>query len=87
MLCNRNANNQTPRDLAESLNLQEHVNVIDQSVCDWIVSNAANAKEMRTILALFSWDLNRLIKPNSEQQSVRLYQQECMRLQVSSLSR
>ena len=85
LLCLRNADGQTGRDLAVSLSLAEHVRVIDQVVTDWLLADGPRADHQRSLLALCSYELNMVIRPLLCRPAVHCYQQEFTRLQVSRL--
>ena len=87
LLCLRNSRNETAREMALSLNLPAHVNVIDETVTDWLTSEKGErgGDECRSLLALYSYELGAQLDANCHVERVAIYKQEFYRLQVSSL--
>ena len=83
LLCQRNSRNQTAREMALSLNLPAHVDVIDDTVTDWLTSNKHGAEECRSLLALYSYDFGSLFDAQADVSGVATYKEEFYRLQVS----
>ena len=83
LLCQRNSRNQTAREVALSLNLPAHIDVIDDMVTDWLTSNKHGADECRSLLALYSYDFGSLFDSKANVDGVATYKEEFYRLQVN----
>ena len=69
--------------MALSLNLPAHIDVIDDTVTDWLTSNQPGSNEYRSLLALYSYEFGSLFDANADVNGVATYKKEFYRLQVS----
>lgn len=81
LLCQRNASNRNARDLAESMQLHSHVQMIDQTVKGWLTSDRTDAHTKRTLLALYSYNLTDIFE-SVDPTHLEEYKSEFYRLQV-----
>lgn len=88
LLCQRNASNRNARELADFMQLDDYVDMIDQTVTQWLTFDETNKdSEKRTLLALYSYDLTNIFENKTViQTNLEDYKCEFYRLQVILIS-